>query len=238
MNATQEAVSLELLAPDDCIHRVIEANPGAPACLTCSFQAEDMVVLDLLRPLLPEIAVIFLDTGYHFRETYEYRDRMVAEWNLNLINVTPQTTVAEHEAKLGVLYLVDPTQCCELRKVQPLFRSLEPFQLWFTGLRREQSPTRAKLRQIEEHRLSSGKLLQKVSPIVGWTWSEVERYVAERRIPLLPLYDQGYRSIGCEPCTAVSDDPANPRAGRWGGKKLECGIHTFVPPPAQEVGRR
>jgi len=238
MTYIQGADSNELLNADDCIRQVIEINPGARACMTSSFQAEDMVVLDLLRQRLPEIAVIFLDTGYHFRETYEYRDRMVAEWNLNLVNVTPETTVAEHEAKLGILYLVDPTQRCNLRKVKPLFQSLEPFDLWFTGLRREQSPSRRSLQLVEEHRLVSGKILQKVSPLAAWTWGEVEQYAAEHGIPLLPLYEHGYTSIGCEPCTARSTDPANPRAGRWGGKKLECGIHTFVPPPAQEADHR
>jgi phosphoadenosine phosphosulfate reductase len=229
MTQNDPSALTELLTAEDCIRQVIEQYPAALPCLTSSFQAEDMVVLHMLRQHFPAVSVIFLDTGYHFRETYEYRDRMVAEWGLNLINVTPETTVAEHEAKLGILYLVDPTECCNLRKVKPLFRSLEPFDLWFTGLRREQSPSRSKLQQVEEHRLASGKLLHKVSPLAAWTWSEIEQYAALHNIPLLPLYEQGYASIGCEPCTVRSTDPANPRAGRWGGKKLECGIHTFVP---------
>lgn len=222
----------QFLTPEACIDQALEANPGARACFTCSFQAEDMVVLHLLRQRIPDITVLFLETGYHFRETYEYRDRMAAEWNLNLVNVMPRETVAAQEAKLGILYLVEPAQCCNLRKVEPLFRSLEPFDLWFTGLRREQSPTRRNLKQIEEHRLSADKVLSKVSPLAAWTWSEVEQCATEHEIPLLPLYEQGYTSIGCEPCTARSTDPANPRAGRWGGKKLECGIHTFVPQEA------
>ena len=96
-----------------------------------------MVVLHILRQHQPEIPVIFLDTGYHFAETYAYRDRMVQEWSIQLINVLPELTVAQHEAKSGLQYLVEPTQCCATRKVQPLLRSLEPFDLWFTGLRRE-----------------------------------------------------------------------------------------------------
>lgn len=224
----------ELVSAEECIQQAIAANPNAAACFTCSFQAEDMVLLHLLRQQLPNVAVIFLETGYHFRETYEYRDRMTAEWNLNLINALPRTTVQEHESKLGILYLVDPGQCCNLRKVEPLFRSLEDYGIWFTGLRREQSPTRRNLKQIEPHTLISGKVLSKVSPLAGWTWSDVEQYAAEHKIPLLPLYEQGYTSIGCEPCTQRSTDPSNPRAGRWGGKKLECGIHTFVAPQAAD----
>ena len=141
----------ELLTPEVCIEQALAATPGAKACFTNSFQAEDMVVLHLLRRQIPDVSVLFLDTGYHFRETYEYRDRMTAEWNLNLVNVMPRNTVAQQESKLGLLYLVEPAQCCNLRKVEPLFRSLEPFDLWFTGLRREQSPTRRNLKQIDDH---------------------------------------------------------------------------------------
>ena len=107
-----------------------------------------------------------------------------------------------------------------------MFQALEPYHLWFTGLRREQSPTRKNLRKLEEHRLPSGKKLLKVNLLADWTWTQVWEYTAKNRISYLPQYDQGYLSIGCEPCTAIPDDPNNPRSGRWGGKKLECGIHT------------
>ena len=113
----------ELLTPEACIQKALAARPGTKACFTNSFQAEDMVVLHLLRQRIPDVSVLFLDTGYHFRETYEYRDRMTAEWNLNLVNVMPRETVAAQESKLGLLYLVEPAQCCNLRKVEPLFRS-------------------------------------------------------------------------------------------------------------------
>ncbi len=218
---------LETQVADAFIAEVLRDPTGGHACLTSSLQVEDMVVLHLLRQHVPEISVIFLDTGYHFAETYAYRDRMVEEWSIRLINVLPETTVAQHEANFGKQYLVEPTQCCATRKVQPLLRSLEPFDLWFTGLRREQSPTRANLKKVEEHHLPTGKKLWKLSPLADWTWQQVWDYAAAHNIPHLSLYDQGYRSIGCEPCTQLSDDPNNPRAGRWGGKKLECGIHTF-----------
>ena len=105
--------------------------------------------------------------------------------------------------------------------------SLEPYNLWFTGLRREQSPTRKNLKKAEEHRLPSGKKLLKVSLLADWKWGQVWEYTGAKKIEYLPLYDEGYPSIGCEPCTALPEDPNNPRSGRWGGKKLECGIHTF-----------
>jgi len=218
---------LEVQHADEVVGRVLANHASRPVCLTCSFQAEDMIVLDLLRRRLPQIPVLFLETGYHFRETYEFRDRMAREWNLNLVNVAPTKTVAQQEAELGILYRDDPARCCQLRKVEPLIRALEPFEIWFTGLRREQSPTRKNLRKAEDHRLPSGKTLLKVSPLADWTWGQVWDYTSASRLSFLPQYDSGYRSIGCEPCTALPDDPSNPRSGRWGGKKLECGIHTF-----------
>jgi len=218
---------LEVQHADEVVSRVLANHASRPVCLTCSFQAEDMIVLDLLRRRLPQIPVLFLETGYHFRETYEFRDRMAREWNLNLVNVAPTKTVAQQEAELGILYRDDPARCCQLRKVEPLIRALEPFEIWFTGLRREQSPTRKNLRKAEDHRLPSGKTLLKVSPLADWTWGQVWEHTSANRLSFLPQYDQGYRSIGCEPCTSLPDDPNNPRSGRWGGKKLECGIHTF-----------
>jgi phosphoadenosine phosphosulfate reductase len=219
--------TLENLEPEGGLNSVLGAYPGQPACLTCSFQAEDMIVLDLVRKLVPSIPVLFLETGYHFAQTYEYRDRMAKEWSLNLVNVVPQNTVEQQESELGILYRTDPSRCCQLRKVDPLLQALQPYEIWFTGLRREQSPTRKNLKKVEQHRLPSGKTLLKVSLLADWTWGQVWDYTGKHQLSYLPQYDQGYLSIGCEPCTAIPDDPANPRSGRWGGKKLECGIHTF-----------
>jgi phosphoadenosine phosphosulfate reductase len=218
---------LEKSSPEAVIESLLADQGNAHVCLTCSFQAEDMIVLDLLRKRLPGVPVLFLDTGYHFAATYQYRDQVVKEWSLNLVNVLPKKTVPQQESEFGILYREDPTKCCQLRKVEPLMASLEPFEIWFTGLRREQSPTRKNLKKAEQHRLPSGKSLLKVSPLVDWTWAQVWEYTGKRGLSYLPQYDHGYASIGCEPCTAISDDPANPRSGRWSGKKLECGIHTF-----------
>jgi phosphoadenosine phosphosulfate reductase len=227
MEAEQIDRSLENLAPAEGVDFLLRMRDPSKACLTCSFQAEDMIVLDLLRRKMPNIPVVFLDTGYHFAATYEYRDRMAREWSLNVVNAIPKQTVAQQESQFGILYRSNPTQCCQLRKVEPLMAALEPYDLWFTGLRREQSPTRKNLKKAEEHRLPSGKTLLKVSLLADWKWPQVWEYVQSRHIDTLPLYDQGYLSIGCEPCTALPEDPNNPRSGRWGGKKLECGIHTF-----------
>lgn len=216
--------------PASLLDRLLAEHPGAPACLTCSFQLEDMLVLDLLRARLPRIPVLFLDTGYHFAETYAYRDRMAAAWDLNLVNVLPERTVAEQEAAHGLLHRTEPTRCCQMRKVEPLMRSLRPYRLWFTGLRREQSPTRRNLGVVETHVLPTGESLLKVSPLALWDSRQLWRAGHARGIEPLPLYAQGYTSIGCAPCTAVPAPGADPRSGRWGGAHLECGIHTATAP--------
>jgi phosphoadenosine phosphosulfate reductase len=227
MGLVENLEAFDKRGPEEVIDALLSDHQNVNVCLTCSFQAEDMIVLDLLRKRLPDVPVLFLDTGYHFTATYEYRDYVAKEWSLNLVNVLPKKTVPQQESEFGILYRADPTKCCQLRKVEPLMESLEPYELWFTGLRREQSPTRRDLKKAEQHRLPTGKALLKVSPLVDWTWSQVWEYTGKRGLSYLPQYDQGYASIGCEPCTAIPDDPANPRSGRWSGKKLECGIHTF-----------
>ena len=217
----------EALTAEALVAEVVREAKAGEVCLTSSFQTEDMVVLHMLRQHLPEVPVIFLETGYHFKELIAYRDRMASEWGLNLVNAMPKTTLAEHEAQFGLLHIVEPTKCCAIRKVEPLMRSLEPYAWWFTGLRREQSPTRAGLQKAEDHKLPTGKMMKKVSVLADWEWARVEAYAEAHGIPRLSLYDRGYTSIGCEPCTAIPEAGADARSGRWGGKKLECGIHTF-----------
>jgi phosphoadenosine phosphosulfate reductase len=195
------------------------------ACFTNSFQAEDMVVLHLLREHRPNIPVLFLETGYHFAEVYQYRDEMTARFNLNLVNLAKES-VGEHEQKHGVLFRTQPNECCRLRKVVPLFDGLENYDVWFTGLRRVQSPTRANLQVEDRFPLPSGKNVLKVSLLADWSDKDVWAFAKEHGIPLLSLYDRGYTSIGCEPCTALPADPNNLRSGRWAGAgKIECGIH-------------
>lgn len=218
---------VESQSAEALVRAIVETAGGKDLCFTSSFQTEDMVVLHLLRQHVPDVPVIFLETGYHFNALLAYRDALTAMWNLNLINASSLSSREQHEAEHGLLHIVQPTACCQMRKVEPLMRSLEPYRWWFTGLRREQSPTRAGLRKIEDHKLPTGKVLKKISVLADWTWDRVEDYAQEHRIPRLPLYDLGYTSIGCEPCTAIPQAGADPRSGRWGGKKLECGIHTF-----------
>lgn len=195
-----------------------ELERAAAPCVTSSFQAECVVLVDMLRAVRPDIPVLFLDTVHHFAETYRYRDEIVDRWNLRLV------TLRASEPMQG-LWQQSTHDCCARHKVGPLFAALDDYDVWFTGLRREQSPTRATLEQVEPFPLRTGKVLRKVSPLAGWTTKDVWQYAKANGIPLLPLYDRGYTSIGCEPCTSLPMDASDPRSGRWGGAKRECGIH-------------
>ena len=202
-------------------HDVIEAalaRAEAP-CLTSSFQADCVVLTHMLREARPGLPVLFLDTCHHFAETLAYRDELARAWRLNLV------TLRAAAPQVGLWRDESTHACCQRHKVEPLFAALAPYDVWFTALRRDQSPSRAALEEVEPFRLPGGTTIQRVSPLARWTAKDVWAYARLHDIPLLPLYDRGYTSIGCEPCTSLPLDPANPRSGRWGGQKLECGIH-------------
>ena len=195
-----------------------ELDAGGLPCVTSSFQAECVVLVHMLQRVRPGLPVLFLDTFHHFAETYAYRDEITARWNLNLINLRAE------QPQVG-LWQESTQACCGRHKVEPLFRALQDYDVWFTGLRRDQSPSRANLQELEPFALPTGKTLRKVSPLASWTTKDVWTYAKQHDIPLLPLYADGYTSIGCQPCTSLPLDPANDRSGRWSGQKLECGIH-------------
>jgi phosphoadenosine phosphosulfate reductase len=188
-------------------------------CLTSSFQAECVVLNHMLREVKADIPVIFLETFHHFPQTLAYRDALAAKWGLNLLNVKAP------EPRVGLWETAGTEACCAHHKVGPLFSALERHDVWYTALRRDQSPSRANLQEVEPFKLPSGKIITRVAPLASWTARDVWRYAKEHGIELMPLYELGYTSIGCEPCTTPPLDPENPRSGRWQGQKLECGIH-------------
>jgi phosphoadenosine phosphosulfate reductase len=196
---------------------------AARPCVTTSFQADGVVLLHMIRKIQPDIPVLFLDTFHHFQETLQYRDELVERWGLNLV-------VLRAEQPRPGLWQESTEACCARHKVQPLFAALEGYDTWFTSLRRQQSLSRAHLAEVDAFRLPTGALLQKIHPLARWSNKDVWAYARAHNIPLLPLYDEGYTSIGCEPCTSLPLDPSNPRSGRWQGQKLECGIHLQVVP--------
>jgi phosphoadenosine phosphosulfate reductase len=222
-----DAIQTEVQTKLDAVRQVLarELTGKGDVCLTCSFQAEDVLLVKLALEIEPTIPVLFLDTGYHFAETYAYRDRIAREWKLNLINLQPEQTVPEQEAQFGLLYQSAPDQCCKLRKVEPLFKAVAGYRAWLTGLRREQARSRTALEESALFTLPGGKQVLKLAPLAAWSTRDVWYACEQLGIERLPLYERGYTSIGCEPCTSLPLDPNDPRSGRWAGRKVECGIH-------------
>ncbi|MEV0091421.1 phosphoadenylyl-sulfate reductase [Streptomyces sp. NPDC050738] len=195
---------------------------GERFCVTSSM--EDAVVAHLASRAMPGVDVVFLDTGYHFPETIGTRDAVEAVMDVNVITLLPWQTVEEQDAEYGPkLHDRDPDLCCSLRKVKPLEDGLKNYGAWATGLRRDESPTRANTPVVgwDEKRQKV-----KVSPIARWTQEDVEAYAAEHGVLMNPLLMDGYPSIGCAPCTRRVAEGEDARAGRWAGSnKTECGLH-------------
>jgi phosphoadenosine phosphosulfate reductase len=195
---------------------------GSRLCITSSMS--DAVLVSLVSKQLPGIDVLFLDTGYHFPETIGTRDAVSAMYAVNVVNVTPPTTVEEQDAELGPrLYSRNPDLCCYLRKVVPLEQALGPYDAWFTGIRREETEARHDTKVVS---YDTRREMVKINPIVEWTQQQVDDYIATEGVLVNPLTYDGYPSIGCRTCTARVTDGADPRSGRWAGTaKTECGIH-------------
>lgn len=195
---------------------------GPRFCVTSSM--EDAVVAHLASRVAPGVDVVFLDTGYHFPETIGTRDAVAAVMDVNVITLTPRRTVAEQDAEYGpALHDRDPDLCCALRKVKPLEEGLTGYDAWATGLRRDESPTRAGT-PVVGWDARRGKV--KVSPIARWSQEDVEAYIAEHGVLTNPLLMDGYASVGCAPCTRRVLEGEDARAGRWAGRaKTECGLH-------------
>jgi phosphoadenosine phosphosulfate reductase len=190
----------------------------------CSFGAEDVVIVDMLQNISPSTDIFYLDTDFHFKETYETRDRMIERYGMEFVKVAPKLTPEEQAAAHGEsLWTVDPNACCNIRKVEPLTRILSQYDSWITGIRRDQAPTRANAKKIE---YDSKFGLMKFNPIADWTSEEVWQYIRDNDIIYNPLHDQHYPSIGCEQCTRQVMPGEDPRAGRWANSdKTECGLH-------------
>jgi phosphoadenosine phosphosulfate reductase len=196
---------------------------GDKVCLTCSWQRQSSVLVHMVSELELDIPVVELDTGLLFAETYATRERLVERYGLKLIRPDVLSVAEQHLREGPNLWERDPDRCCHIRKVEPLERALAPYDAWITGIRREQSPTRATARKVER---SERYGVWKIQPIVDWDAKRVQAYLHVNEVPYNPLHDAGYPSIGCIPCTRPVSAGENERAGRWAGSdKLECGIH-------------
>ncbi len=185
---------------------------------------QDAVLVEMAAKVHPGVDVLFLDTGYHFAETIGTRDAVEAVYSVNVVNVTPEQTVAEQDQLVGKdLFASDAARCCSLRKVQPLSKALKGYTAWVTGIRRVEAPTRANAPLIS---FDEAFGLVKINPIAAWSDEQMQEYIEANGILVNPLVDEGYPSIGCAPCTQKPVEGADPRSGRWAGlAKTECGLH-------------
>lgn len=185
---------------------------------------QDAVLVALAAAVRPGVPVLFLDTGYHFAETIGTRDAVSAVYDVTVVNVTPEHSVAEQDRLLGKdLFAREPSECCRLRKVVPLRAALAPYSAWVTGIRRVEAPTRANAALIE---FDEAFGLVKINPLAAWTDDDMRAYIDAHGILVNPLVGEGYPSIGCAPCTAKPTAGDDPRSGRWQGlNKTECGLH-------------
>lgn len=192
--------------------------------MTSSFGAEGVVLMDHLVKLGLKLPVIYLDTGYHFAETNELKDRLQDHFGLEIIVQQAALTVAEQAVQYGDnLYERDSDACCRIRKVEPLKQALSNLDAWLAALRRDQSPSRANIQVVEWNAKHN---LVKLNPLATWTRKDVWNYTLKHKLPYHRLYDEGYTSIGCWPCTKRVEAGAHERSGRWAGQgKVECGIH-------------
>jgi len=219
----QKAVELENASPEEIIAFAVETFPNIT--FACSFGAEDVVLVDMLQKVSPRTDIFYLDTDFHFKETYETRDRMAERYpGIPFVEVKPEITPEEQAEQYGPeLWKSDANQCCNIRKVKPLTNILSKYEAWITGIRRDQAPTRANAKKIE-YDAKFG--LVKFNPIASWKTEDVWNYIRENDVIYNPLHDQNYPSIGCEYCTRQVMPGEDPRAGRWSGQeKTECGLH-------------
>ena len=225
---------IEALAAEDVLGWASEEF-GDRLCISCSWQKQSSVLVHMVSELGLDVDIVELDTQLFFRESYETRERLVARYGLNLI-VPEVITIAEQHKREGPnLWETNPDRCCHIRKVEPLVNALAPYDAWISGIRRDQSPSRADTSKVQ---WSERYGVFKIHPLADWDEKRVWAYVNVNEIPYNPLQDAGYRSIGCIPCTRPTRVDEEERAGRWAGSdKLECGIHADVPllPLREEV---
>jgi len=210
-----ESARLET-APAGAAVRWAHERFGTGLVIAGSFQ--DAVLIDIAEKVAPGIEVVFLDTQYHFAETLWFVEEVRRRYDLNLRVVTPLPDVQPDNR-----WQADVEGCCGVRKVEPLARALAGKAAWITGLRRADAPTRANAPVVS---WDLARTMVKVNPLAAWTDADMAGYIADHDLPVNPLTERGYPSVGCWPCTRPVAPGEDPRAGRWSGKdKTECGLH-------------
>ena len=205
-------------------NKIIEYQiDGKTLYASSSFQSHSIPMLHILSKIDLSIPIYFINTGYHFPETVAFRDKIVADFNLNLVDMHPFVPKSGQRNKAGNMYFTsDPDYCCYINKIQPMEPVLQRMDVWINGIRGDQNANRKRMK--EEQETSQGCL--RYHPMLHWTNKMIYEYSKKYNLPKHPLEAKGYLSIGCEPCTSKFDIQ-NERDGRWKGmNKTECGLHT------------
>ena len=216
--------------PEEILKAGIEAAEGTVS-LACSFSAEDLAIIDIAHRAGIRLGVFAIDSGRLHEETYEVAEALTERYRLKIDWYFPRHEEVEKlEREKGLFSfresLENRHECCHIRKVEPLSRALKGLSGWVTGMRRDQSVTRTDLKGIELDDLNGGII--KINPLIDWSEEEVERYTKEHNLPVNRLFSQGYRSIGCAPCTRAVQHGEDARSGRWwweNPENKECGLH-------------
>jgi phosphoadenosine phosphosulfate reductase len=221
----RKSAELETAAPP-AILRWAVGRFAPRLTMATAFGPEGMVILHMLAGIAPDTPIFNLDTGYQFPETLELRERVKQRYGMEVEFKRPDTSVEEYERLHGgPLYKTKPDQCCAERKIRVLHESVRGMHAWASGIRRDQSPDRARAAIVGWDKKFG---LVKVSPLANWTKKEVWKMIVDHNIPYNPLHDRGYTSVGCWPCTRAVMFGEDERAGRWSGfAKTECGLHTL-----------
>ena len=227
----QEIANLNLgfeeAQPSDILAWALEKSGLQEIAIASAFQTEGTVVIHMATQIRPDVPILFLETGFQFAETLAFKERLTEQLGLNVRDLVGEYSVDRQEAEFGArLFESNPEVCCEINKVRPMFEALRGLDAWVTSVRRDSSPTRATTPIVERYDLEQDRPIVKVNPMANWTKPQVWGYLKEHDLPHNPLYDLGYSSIGCAPCTRLRFTGEPERAGRWAGiAKWECGIH-------------
>jgi phosphoadenosine phosphosulfate reductase len=219
--------SFEDATPEEIVGWAVEHSGLERIAIASAFQTEGTCVVHMATRIRPDIPILFLETGYQFAETLAFKQKLTETLKLNVVDLVGEYSVERQASEFGArLFERDSEKCCELNKVRPMFEALRELDAWITALRRDSSPTRANALILDQYELEPDRWIVKINPVANWTRPDVWRYMKQHDLPHNPLYDLGYSSIGCAPCTRLRFAGEPERAGRWAGTpKWECGIH-------------